>query len=57
MIFLVICSSHSTEQIHFLPDELANADISLAFKPLFEYIKHGFFSDNEPLPGDSSHLL
>ena len=54
---IVICSCLLTEKVHFLPDELANADILLAFEPLFEYIKNCFFSDNEPLPGDSSHLL
>jgi hypothetical protein len=49
--------SLSTEQIHLLPDILANADILLAFEPLSEYIHYRLFSDNEPLPGDSSHLL
>jgi hypothetical protein len=53
----LIWCSHSTEQIHFLQDILTNADILLAFEPLFEYIKHRLFGDNEPLPGDPSHLL
>jgi hypothetical protein len=57
VIFLVIWCSHSTEKIHFLPDILTNAYILLTSEPLFEYIKHRLFSDNEPLPGDPSHLL
>jgi len=43
--------------MNLLPDILANADILLSFEPLFEYIQYRLFSDNEPLPGDSSHLL
>ena len=45
------------EQTHLLADILANAYILLAFEPLSEYIQYRFFSANEPLPGDPSHLL
>jgi hypothetical protein len=57
VIYRLILSSHSTEQIHFLPDILTNVDIPLAFEPLSKYIKHRLFSDNEPLSGDPSDLL
>jgi hypothetical protein len=55
--YTAIRSNHLTEQLHLLSYVGANADILLTVEPLSEYIQHRFFSDNEPLPGDPSHLL